>query len=195
MIKTYNSKGNVLVPVVIGCVLFMFLMIPFFNWFAEGEDFSGMEMFWGFFPLLAGICLVVGGISFLKISNLQNEVANQRVPVENIDSPIITEKEFDQQKKQTRAALLVMSFLYLLSSPIIIMVSVMAFDAPGSTEDPVLYGLVIGNLLILVCSFVFGWVFYIKKRYKSAMITIFIPAILLAGFMMVMSVFNLIVII
>lgn len=161
---------------IIGCVIFLAMMIPFFDYLLDGEG-STWDMFTGFLPLLLGICAVVifSAFRFMTDEKTTNMNAGpvSPIPPKPVPQKIPVRPDI---KKQTRFLLWIMTVIYTLAAFPNLVVSLMAFDAPGSTQNMMVIGFVVSIWLIPMFSVLGAWGLYVTENYKPARFVIFLPA-------------------
>lgn len=91
-------------------------------------------------------------------------------------------------RRRTRIWLIVVTSVYLLASPFVVfgaMMSVMAFDAPGSEDNPatILFAL---SLLTSPVTLVFGpvsaWLLFFFRKHRAAIAAVLLPVVNLVLF-------------
>lgn len=82
----------------------------------------------------------------------------------------------------------ILLLLCLIPAALAVMMSPMIFDAPGSTEETaprLMFTAVVSLPLFLLAGQVLSWIFFAKKRYRTALYFSLLPLAALVGFALI----------
>lgn len=171
----------------IGIILFLLMMVPVIKWISPDVDVLPVLGFLA--KLIFGTWFVVWAIFKILTLTSGQRGASDHTPEgpKPSQSPVFGQRShshlratYDSRFKLLALLLLIgMSALLFLGSPIIFAAFVMAFDAPGSTENIRLWIFAITIFGLPYFVVFLGWIFYGIKRYKAALLAALTPVGLL----------------
>ncbi len=133
-----------------------------------------------------GVCLGLSGFLLLPVLGFNSKHYHPRstIKITKASENLAATGE----KESKRSLLIAVSIFYgliILSSPGLLIIGAMAFDAPGSNQNPGLWVAVVSVLsapVTILIVLITSWTLYAKQRYQASIHMLLLPLLHIIGF-------------